>query len=93
MSLPCEVARWNTIPRIRKRIVYYLVRELNMNQRECAEKLDLTTAAVSLYMSGKRGKGEDFDERMEEEIRRSAHRIAEGKNPAMEICRLCSMLQ
>ena len=93
MSLPCERSKWGTIPMIRKRIVYYMVREMHMSQKACAEKLDLTPSAISQYLRDKRGNGGSFDLRIEEEIRKSAYRISEGKDYSDEICRVCNMVR
>ncbi|MFH1055469.1 MAG: helix-turn-helix domain-containing protein [Candidatus Altiarchaeota archaeon] len=54
MKLPCENAIWYTLPRIRADIAKELVKG-GMSQREVAQKLGLTPAAVSQYLNRKRG--------------------------------------
>jgi hypothetical protein len=54
MKLPCEQSIWYILPRIRADIARELVKE-KMSQRDIAEKLGLTPAAVSQYLHKKRG--------------------------------------
>jgi len=49
----------------------------NLIQKEASEKLGVTSAVVSQYLSGKRGKMEIIDEEILEEIKRSTKRIIE----------------
>jgi len=53
MKLPCEQALWYVLPQIRADIARELVKG-GLNQKEAAEKLGITPAAVSQYMNKKR---------------------------------------
>ena len=54
MELPQEIEVWYTIPAVRRELARRLV-ELGLNQRQVAKKLAVTEAAVSQYLSNKRG--------------------------------------
>jgi predicted transcriptional regulator len=53
MKLPCEQALWYILPQIRADIAKELVKA-GMSQKEAADKLGVTPAAVSQYISKKR---------------------------------------
>ena len=57
-KLPCEIAIWETIPIIRKEIACCMVREFGLTQKEAAELIGLTPAAVSQYKCNKRANKE-----------------------------------
>ncbi|MFH1722811.1 MAG: helix-turn-helix domain-containing protein [Candidatus Altiarchaeota archaeon] len=54
MKLPCESAVWYTLPKIRAEITQELVKR-GMKQKEVADVLGVTPAAVSQYLHKKRG--------------------------------------
>ena len=66
-----------------------------MNQRETAEKLGITPAAVCQYMSKKRGKFKILDKKLLNEITLSAEQIIEYGEPAVnsQICKICKILK
>ena len=51
----CEYLLWNLLPAIRKEIAKSMVNDFGLNQKEAAAKLEITTAAVCMYLSDKRG--------------------------------------
>ena len=53
---------WNGIPVIRKEIAESMTKNFGLNQKETAEKLGITPAAVSQYLSKKRGKTKIIDQ-------------------------------
>ena len=53
MKLPCEKAIWYVLPQIRADLARELVKG-GLSQKEAAERLGVTPAAVSQYMSRKR---------------------------------------
>jgi predicted transcriptional regulator len=53
---PCAEAIWYVLPKIRAGLAKELGR-LGLNQQEIADELGLSQAAVSQYVTGKRGKG------------------------------------
>ena len=85
---PIEIEYWHVLPAIRRELAQSLL-EFNLKQREVAEILGITEAAVSQYKKGSRGKLEIKDEHsniraipiptwLAEEIRISAKRILES---------------
>ena len=91
---PCEYMIWNGLPAIRKEIAESMVRDFGLNQREAAEKLGITPAAVCQYLSNKRGHIVINDESLLEEINNAAKTIIKNKNVVIsETCRICKILQ
>jgi predicted transcriptional regulator len=95
MKTPCEKVLWFVLPAIRKELVKNLVQEQGYTQRDTARLLGLSDAAVSQYLSKKRGRLEIKDKTFSDEISRSAKLIVkEGpKVVDLEICRLCGLLR
>jgi len=91
---PCEQNHWHIIPTIRREIAICLVEVFDLTQSEAARKLDLTPAAISQYMSGKRGNG-GFDKDIQYEVAYSAELIHKnGKTSVQaELCRLCALIR
>ena len=92
---PCEYIIWHGLPVIRKEIAASLVYEHGLSQRQAAKKLGITPAAVSQYLSKKRGKQSITNETVIQEIHSSAERIIErGESIVIvETCRLCKLLK
>lgn len=94
MSLPCEFIVRNVIPSIRREVVRILSEDYGMCNRDIARKLKLTDAAVSQYLSEKRGKGVELNEKIIAMIRESTDRIFRGVSSVEEeICRICNRLK
>lgn len=95
MKTPCEIIVWNVVPIIRKEFAKDLIENHGLSQRETAEKLGVTEAAVSRYVSGKRGALEITDDGILKEIKKSAKRIAkeDGSIVIEETCRVCRVLK
>jgi hypothetical protein len=95
MKTPCEIIVWNVVPIIRKEIAKNLIKNYGFTQRKTADKLGITEAAVSRYVSGKRGVLEIRDDEILKEIKESAKRIAKENGPAVieETCRICRLLK
>jgi predicted transcriptional regulator len=92
---PCEYMCWLGLPIIRKEIVKIMVNNYGLNQKEAAEKLGVTPAAVSQYLSKKRGKINIIDDGILTELNISAKNIiTNGKVICPnEICRICKILR
>ena len=90
---PCEYIVWNGLPVIRKEIAESMINVYGLSQKETAEKLCISPAAVSQYLSGKRGRAKVADKELSKEINISAKRIIEqGDNILIsETCRLCKI--
>jgi predicted transcriptional regulator len=90
---PCEYVMWNGLPVIRKEIAEALISNFGMNQKEAAEKLGITPAAVCQYLSHKRGDQKINDPDLTKEINLSAERIINTTNDTVveETCRICKI--
>lgn len=95
MKTPCEIIVWNVVPIIRKEFAKNLIENHDFTQRKVANKLGITEAAVSRYVSGKRGVLEISDDEILKEIKESANRIAKenGLTVIEETCRICRILK
>ena len=91
----CEYMMWNGLPVIRKEIAEAMINEFGLSQKETAEKLGITPAAVCQYVSRKRGRFDISDNHVLKEIKTSAKRIIENGNDDVipETCRICKILR
>lgn len=92
---PCEYIIWNGLPVIRKEIANCMINKFDLTQREAAEKLGVTPAAICQYVSNKRGNHEIKDETIIKEICTSTKRIINEGNGCVieETCRICRILR
>ncbi|MFC1728451.1 transcriptional regulator [Nanoarchaeota archaeon] len=74
MDMPQEIEVWYVIPALRRELVRAMV-DKDMKQKDIAKYLDITESAVSQYLSGKRGKGIEFEKDMLDEIKKSVEII------------------
>jgi predicted transcriptional regulator len=88
LSTPQEVEVWYILPAVRKHLVTEMIR-LGLSQKQAAEKLGITEAAVSQYIKGKRGYDVVFDRKTTNEIKKSAKRIIKGANVISELNGIC----
>lgn len=95
MKTPCETIVWHVLPVIRKELTKNLVTHHGFTQRKIATRLGISDAAVSRYLSGKRGNIDISNKRILKEINNSATAIAKGnkKTVIQETCRICSLLK
>ena len=95
MKVPCEIIVWEILPIIRKEFAKSLIKNHSLTQRQAAEKLGLTEASVSRYISGKRGEIKKLNKEMMEEIQKSTTRIYTGDSLILveEICRICNIFK
>ena len=95
MKTPCETIVWSIVPVIKKEFAKKLVKDTGLTQREVALKLETTEAAISRYISGKRGILELTDEEILDEIKKSSVKISKenGKTAVNEICRICKLMR
>ena len=91
---PCEYMMWNGLPVIRKEIAESMINNFGLNQKEAAQKLGVTPAAVCQYLSKKRGKIKIVDGDILIEISRSAERIIQQEDGTVisETCRICRII-
>lgn len=92
---PCEFLMWYVLPVIRREFARNLIDIFNLSQKETAEKLGATPAAISQYLSGKRGKLEIKDDIVLQEIRKSSERIFKYGDEVVvsETCRICRLMR
>lgn len=92
MKIPCEIVVWHILPLIRRELATELVDSYGMSQAEVARRFGVTDAAISQYITRKRG-GEYSESRFypafHEEVAESARRMSEGSDFGCEMCRLC----
>ena len=90
---PCEYIVWNGLPIIRRGLAKAMINRYGLSQKKTAEKLGISTAAVSQYLSGKRGKRDVNNIEILNEIEISAERIITYGNGIVTtgICRLCKI--
>jgi predicted transcriptional regulator len=86
---------WNGLPVIRREFAESMINDFGLSQKEAAEKLGITPAAVCQYVSRKRGRIEISDKVVLKEIKISAESIIEanGKSVLSETCRICKILR
>ena len=71
-----------------------MINDFGLSQKEAAHKMGVTSAAVSQYLSGKRGNIDINNIEILQEINKSAKNIIKKGNGIFvsEICRLCKLL-
>jgi len=91
---PCEYVMWNGLPVIRKEIAERMITNFGLNQKEAAEKLGITPAAVCQYLGHKRGNVTIDDQEVIKEITVAAERLINKTDASVveETCRICRLL-
>ena len=79
MRFPCELVVWKILPAVKSRLARKL-KDKGMKQKDIAEMLDITEAAVSQYLSGKRAKDFKIPESSEPMLDVVSEAIGQGKN-------------
>jgi len=92
-QVTCEYIVWQLLPVLRKEIALSMIKNFGLSKKETSQKLGISQAAISQYLSGKRGKIHITDVKIIEEINISAKKIIKqgDKITASEICRLCKI--
>jgi len=95
IKIDCEENVWYLLPLIRKEFAKSLIKDYGLTQRKAAEKLGITEAAVSQYVSKKRGDLKVTEIGIRREIKTSTKRIMKGDIQVMktETCRICHLLR
>ncbi|HLD06400.1 MAG TPA: hypothetical protein VJC16_02605 [Candidatus Nanoarchaeia archaeon] len=89
---PAEIETYYILPTIRRQLAVFM-KETGMQQKQIASLLGIQEAAVSQYLSNKRGHSFDFKEDMLIEIRKSAAAITDGLSLIRETNRLLQLLR
>ncbi len=92
---PCEYMIWNGLPFIRREIAESLIDDFGLSQKEVAERLGVTPAAICQYRSKKRGRMKIKHETITKEITVSAERIIKNDDISIteETCRICRIMR
>ena len=80
MRHPQEIEVWYIMPSIRKELCNILLKKHNFNQKEIANLLNITEAAVSQYKTEKRGQHVKLPESVLAEINISAEKIVNDES-------------
>ncbi len=92
----CEIMVQRVLPAIRAELARSMMIDHNCTQQQVAEILGLSRAAVSQYVSEKRGADIGFSEETQEEIRKYATKLvnepATRDSPEM-FCKVCKFVQ
>ncbi|MBI2654259.1 hypothetical protein HYX02_05630 [Candidatus Woesearchaeota archaeon] len=78
-TMPQEIEVRYILPAIRRELARVLIEEHKQTQKETAQILGLTEAAISQYQHSKRAKEVVFSEAVVDEIRKSADKILADK--------------
>lgn len=100
MKQPCEIVVTKIIPQIRAVVAKTLISKYEMRQKDVSEKLGITPAAVSQYLSSTRG-GDETLLKMFPEIKEKAEKIAgnitigeaNGADIVSLMCEICINLR
>lgn len=82
--MPQEIEVWYLIPALRRELARIFVEEYNLSQKKTAEILGITDAAISQYLSSKRGSEIKFSGKDLDDIKRAAKDIIENNQDIMK---------
>ena len=93
MKAPCENVVWYVLPAIRSELAKELAKV--MSQKEISEILGITQAAVSQYVSNKRGSRIELQDDIRAAIADLADDITGGgtDDPTLTICEICKKIR
>ena len=78
--MPQEIEVWYLIPALRRELAISFIKDYGLNQKKAAEILGITDAAISQYISLKRGNEIKFSKDEMNSIKKTAGEIV--KNPS-----------
>jgi len=97
MKTTCEVMVQKVLPAIRAELARAMIFEHGCTQQDVAEILELSRAAVSQYVSEKRGAEVDFSEETQKEIRKFAlvllNEDLSSPEKVKNMCSICCFVQ
>lgn len=97
MKTTCEIMVQKVLPAIRAELSRAMIFEHGCTQQDVADILELSRAAVSQYVSEKRGAEVDFSDETQKEIRKFASVLLNGGLSSQEkvkgMCSICSFVQ
>jgi predicted transcriptional regulator len=95
LKSPCELVIWYLLPSLRSELAKELIK-LGLSQKEAANRLGISEAAISHYTKGKRGKKIDLDKETKNEIKKLANEMFSSlseKNSILKICEICTKVR
>ncbi len=94
MESPCQKIVWDVLPAIRAAVAVKLVK-YGVTQAEAAKMLNLAPAAISQYVSGKRGYRIEFEEEVQQAVEELAGDLKNGRTVdlTVRICEICRLLR
>ncbi len=95
MRPPCEIVVQKVLPAIRAELARIMLEE-GLPQQQVANRLGLSKAAVSQYLSAKRGQEVSFPAEIEERINKLARSLAgnlAGDDAVSSLCAVCKGIQ
>lgn len=90
MRPPCEIVVQRVLPAIRAELARIMLEE-GLPQQQVANRLGLSKAAVSQYVSAKRGKDISFPAEIEEKINELAKSLIGDMTPNDAVSNLCAV--
>ena len=84
-TMPQEIEVRYILPAIRRELARMLIKEHKLSQKEAANILGLTEAAISQYQHSKRAKEVVFSDNVVNEIKKSANLILNDKNRKQKV--------
>jgi predicted transcriptional regulator len=97
MKTTCEIMVQKVLPAIRAELSRVMIFEHGCTQQDVADILELSRAAVSQYVSEKRGAEIDFSEETQNEIRKFASVLLNEGLASQEkvkgMCSICCFVQ
>ena len=91
MRPTCEIMVQRVLPAIRAEVARTMIVEFNCTQQHVAEVLGLSRAAVSQYVSEKRGADVGFSEETREQIRIFASELLNELTPREKVKKMCEV--
>ena len=88
-QMPQEIEVWYIIPALRRELAKSMIEDFRLTQKQVAEHMGITEAAISQYLSNKRAKDVIFSNAVLDEIKKSAKMIiADNEQSVPEMIRL-----
>lgn len=92
ISMPQEIEVWYVFPAIRREFALKL-KQKGYTQKQIAQKMNLTEAAVSQYLKLKRAKNLFFEPQIKKQINKSVNRFIKTGNLVREMLALSAYMK
>ncbi len=93
-ALPQEIDVWYVLPAIRRELAKLFIQHYDLSQKQAAEKLGITEAAISQYVNDKRAHELKFNHKEIEKIKGTAELfMKDEKNKMAHLSRLLYSLR